>query len=142
MKFVQAARKPLLALVAAASLVAGMSAVATPAVAHGHVSIGIGLGFPLYPAYGYGYYGYYRPWYPAYYPPPVVYAPPPVYVQPAYVQPVYQAPIQAVPTSDVYRANNGQYCREYQSTVRVAGHYENSYGTACQQPDGSWRVVD
>lgn len=138
MKFVQAARKPLLALAAAAGLVAGMSAMATPAEAHSHVSIGIGLGFPLYPAYGYG---YYRPWYPGYYAPPV-YAPPPVYVQPAYAQPVYQAPVQAVPTSDVYRANSGQYCREYQSTVRIAGHYENSYGTACQEPDGSWHVVN
>jgi hypothetical protein len=141
MKITHTARRLTLALVAAIGLAAGMSAVTTPAEAHSHVSIGIGLGFPLYPAYGYGY-GYYRPWYPGYYAPPVVYAPPPVYVQPAYAQPVYQQPVQAVPTSDVYRANNGQYCREYQSTVRVAGHYENSYGTACQEPDGSWHVVN
>ena len=91
------------------------------------------------PAWG-GYYGPYRPYYYApYYAPPVVYAAPPVAYAP---QPAYydQAPVQATPTSPVYRASDGQYCREYQSTIRVDGHYENSYGTACQQPDGSWHV--
>ncbi|MBX6370047.1 MAG: glycine zipper 2TM domain-containing protein [Rhodospirillales bacterium] len=34
------------------------------------------------------------------------------------------------------------YCREYQQTIVVGGRYEESYGTACRQPDGSWRVVD
>ena len=80
------------------------------------------------PAFHYGYYHY--P--PVYYPPPprVVYvpAPPPV--------------MSAVPASPVYRAPNGQYCREYQSTVSVGGVPQPSYGTACQQPDGSWRVVN
>jgi surface antigen len=35
----------------------------------------------------------------------------------------------------------GEYCREYQQTVRVGGQTQNAYGTACRQPDGSWRVV-
>ena len=33
------------------------------------------------------------------------------------------------------------YCREYTQTVRVAGRLQNSYGTACQQPDGSWAML-
>lgn len=36
---------------------------------------------------------------------------------------------------------SGQYCREYQQTVYVGGKQESAYGTACQQPDGSWEIV-
>jgi surface antigen len=38
-------------------------------------------------------------------------------------------------------ASTGEYCREYQQTVQVGGKTQNAYGTACRQPDGSWRVV-
>lgn len=34
------------------------------------------------------------------------------------------------------------YCREYQSDVRVGNRIEHGYGTACQQPDGSWKRMD
>lgn len=37
---------------------------------------------------------------------------------------------------------SGRYCREYQNTVTVGGRKENAYGTVCQQPDGSWEVVN
>ncbi|MGB3811234.1 MAG: hypothetical protein WA943_14170 [Parvibaculum sp.] len=144
MNIMQTARKAGLALVAASALLA-VGAMETPALAHGRVSIGIGLGFPLFPAYGYGYGSYYGGYYGGYYPPYYYrpyYAPPVVYA-PAYAPPVvYQQPVQAVPTSDVYRSDNGQYCREYQSTVRVAGRYQNSYGTACQDADGTWRIAN
>ena len=40
-----------------------------------------------------------------------------------------------------YQAENEQYCREYQMTIVVEGRRETGYGTACRQPDGSWRVV-
>jgi len=40
-----------------------------------------------------------------------------------------------------YQADSGQYCREYQQTVVVGGQTESAYGTACRQPDGSWKVV-
>jgi surface antigen len=40
-----------------------------------------------------------------------------------------------------YENNGGQYCREYQQTIIVGGKEEKSYGTACRQPDGSWKVV-
>lgn len=32
------------------------------------------------------------------------------------------------------------YCREYQQTVTVGGREEKAFGTACQQPDGSWKI--
>jgi len=36
----------------------------------------------------------------------------------------------------------GNYCREYQTTVTVGGEVQKAFGTACQQPDGSWKVVN
>ncbi len=45
------------------------------------------------------------------------------------------------PTRDG-RTSSGAYCREYRTTVTIDGRYETAYGTACQQPDGTWRVVD
>ncbi|NYZ16411.1 hypothetical protein HL658_28040 [Azospirillum sp. RWY-5-1] len=80
-------------------------------------------------------------------PPPVVYAPPPpgfVYAPPP-AGFVYAPPppaITAEPAGPVYQARNGQYCREYQSTIRVGGVARPGYGTACQQPDGTWRIVN
>ena len=38
-------------------------------------------------------------------------------------------------------SNSGRYCREYQQTITVGGKQQSGYGTACQQPDGSWEVV-
>ena len=35
---------------------------------------------------------------------------------------------------------NGQYCREYKQTITVGGQTEQAYGTACRQPDGTWKV--
>lgn len=35
----------------------------------------------------------------------------------------------------------GEYCREFQQTVTIGGRQENAYGVACQQPDGSWKIV-
>jgi surface antigen len=45
------------------------------------------------------------------------------------------------PTRDG-RAGNGDYCREYQQTITVGGKQQSAYGTACRQPDGSWKVVN
>src|SRR5262245_59392300 len=41
-----------------------------------------------------------------------------------------------------FQTAQGQYCREYTQTVTIDGKKENSYGTACRQPDGSWRIVN
>lgn len=45
-----------------------------------------------------------------------------------------------VPVRDGYH-QSGAYCREFQQTIVVGGRTERAYGTACQQPDGSWRTL-
>ena len=46
------------------------------------------------------------------------------------------------PTRDGTDTRTGAYCREYQTTITVGGRTEQAYGTACRQPDGSWKVVN
>lgn len=118
-------------------LALGLGAVAAlpqPAEAHG-VRVGLFVGVPFYAPPPYYYYPppyyYYAPP-----PPPVVYAPPPVvYTQPA-------PAVVANPASAPYTAASGQTCREYQANVTVNGVLQQSYGTACLQPDGTWRIVN
>lgn len=43
--------------------------------------------------------------------------------------------------SNYYTNNQGQYCREFSQTIQVDGRSERAYGTACRQPDGTWRIV-
>lgn len=38
-------------------------------------------------------------------------------------------------------SESGNYCREFYETVSIGGKTEDAYGIACQQPDGSWRIV-
>lgn len=38
--------------------------------------------------------------------------------------------------------SNNPYCREYQRNVTVGNRIQESYGTACRQPDGAWKIVD
>jgi hypothetical protein len=92
------------------------------AEARGFVSFGIGL--PLFA------------------PPPVVYAPPPAYYPPppppvVYYPPppVYSAPPAVAPMA------SGRQCREYESTAMINGQPQQMVGTACLQPDGTWRIV-
>jgi surface antigen len=40
-----------------------------------------------------------------------------------------------------YRTAEGRYCREYQQMVIIGGEEHQAYGTACRQPDGSWKIV-
>ena len=40
-----------------------------------------------------------------------------------------------------YETSSGQYCREYQEKVVIDGKTHSAYGTACRQPDGSWKIV-
>lgn len=37
--------------------------------------------------------------------------------------------------------NGNKYCREYRTTANIAGKEQQMYGTACRQPDGSWKTV-
>ena len=36
---------------------------------------------------------------------------------------------------------DGQYCREYVTTIIIGGEEQQGYGTACRQPDGTWQIV-
>ncbi|MCC7259423.1 MAG: ribonuclease HI [Alphaproteobacteria bacterium] len=45
-----------------------------------------------------------------------------------------------LPTRDFQK--EGMYCREYQSKVNVGGSVQESFGTACRQPDGSWKIMN
>lgn len=45
-----------------------------------------------------------------------------------------------LPTRDFQK--EGMYCREYQSKVNVGGSTQESFGTACRQPDGSWKIMN
>lgn len=38
--------------------------------------------------------------------------------------------------------SDGYMCREFQQEIRVGGRSEEGYGTACLQPDGSWKIVN
>lgn len=42
---------------------------------------------------------------------------------------------------ETYQSSSGQYCREYQQTVWVGGKEQQAYGTACRQPDGTWKII-
>lgn len=44
--------------------------------------------------------------------------------------------------NNVHRNSAEQYCREYQQTVNIGNKTETAYGTACRQPDGSWKIVN
>lgn len=37
--------------------------------------------------------------------------------------------------------SNSDYCREYTRTIYVGGKPQQGYGTACQQADGSWKII-
>jgi hypothetical protein len=108
------------ALLLAAGVLAAAAALPAAAEARGFVSFGFGVPLAGPPAY------YYPPP-PVYYypPPPVYYTPPPVTYAPPVAQ--YQAPAQT--------------CREYQSTTTIDGRPQQTYGTACLQPDGTWQIV-
>jgi len=42
---------------------------------------------------------------------------------------------------ETYQSASGEYCREYQQTVWVGGKEQQAYGTACRQPDGTWKII-
>ncbi len=71
------------------------------------------------------------------------------YTQPAYTQPAYTQ-VQPTYTNDVYTAQQPlnaqpatatQSCREYKQTIVIADQIETATGTACRQPDGTWKIV-
>ncbi len=42
---------------------------------------------------------------------------------------------------ETYQTQKGQYCREYIQNLTIAGKEQQAYGTACREPDGSWRII-
>ncbi|MDX5359918.1 MAG: glycine zipper domain-containing protein, partial [Alphaproteobacteria bacterium] len=41
-----------------------------------------------------------------------------------------------------YKSAQGYDCREYTQSVYIDGRRETAKGTACREPDGTWRVVN
>lgn len=50
------------------------------------------------------------------------------------------ASYRVVPVKNV-SVDGNEYCREYRTTADIAGKKQQMYGTACRQPDGSWKAV-
>ena len=48
---------------------------------------------------------------------------------------------QVTPQKTVQTAS-GAYCREYTAKATVGGKEVDTYGTACRQPDGSWKLIN
>jgi surface antigen len=46
----------------------------------------------------------------------------------------------SVTPTRTYQLANGTYCREYHQTITVSGEQHQAYGTACRQPDGTWKI--
>ncbi|WP_258548985.1 RT0821/Lpp0805 family surface protein [Thalassospira profundimaris] len=40
-----------------------------------------------------------------------------------------------------FKNEEDQYCREYSASVKIDGAQQKTFGTACLQPDGSWRIL-
>jgi surface antigen len=72
------------------------------------------------------------------------YADIPLFDQDAYQVPYtpnYVAPSAPEPSAIYMDSSYGGYCRTFSQPVQVGNHVEEDYGTACMQPDGTWRVV-
>jgi hypothetical protein len=134
----------LTALVATVTAIVVMSPTEATARGGGGFSIGIGVYPPHYHHHRRYYYGprtYYYPRY--YYGPPAYYYPPPVYYYesppPAQVI-VVPAPAPATaPAPNTAISQN--HCREYTTTMAINGQPQQVTGTACLQPDGTWRII-
>jgi surface antigen len=50
------------------------------------------------------------------------------------------AKYKVTPVKNVTVRGN-EYCREYQTVATINGKQEKMYGTACRQPDGSWKMT-
>lgn len=103
---------------------------------HGHWHGGIGFGFA--PTFVFGEREVVREYVP---PPAPVYQPVPVY----YPAPVYQqpaAPVYQQPASGGDLGFDQSYCREYENSAKIDGRIVKTYGLACRQPDGTWRLVN
>lgn len=61
--------------------------------------------------------------------------------QPAYWNnPKTNTRYQVTPVKNV-TVDGNEYCREYQTVANINGKQQKMYGTACRQPDGSWKMT-
>ena len=42
---------------------------------------------------------------------------------------------------NVYRTSDGRLCKDFQQTINAGGQSETANGTACQEPDGTWKPI-
>lgn len=70
------------------------------------------------------------------------YAPTTVFAPIAYngYRPNYVAPPAPPPAPPTY-IDRDTYCRPYSQEIRIDGQIQESFGTACLQPDGTWHIV-
>lgn len=57
-----------------------------------------------------------------------------------WINPDSQRQFNMTPTR-TWQNTAGRYCREYTATTVIGGRQQQSYGTACMQPDGNWQIV-
>ena len=48
----------------------------------------------------------------------------------------------SVTTTRIGHTRSGRTCHEFQQDVTIGGKTQHAYGTACQQPDGSWKIIN
>lgn len=48
--------------------------------------------------------------------------------------------VYEVSPEKTYQQNNGEYCREYTAQSDINGTKQTTYGIACRQVDGSWKI--
>ncbi|USG62634.1 RT0821/Lpp0805 family surface protein [Sneathiella marina] len=48
--------------------------------------------------------------------------------------------VYEVSPSRTYQQSNGEYCREYTAQSDINGQIQTTYGIACRQEDGSWKI--
>lgn len=48
--------------------------------------------------------------------------------------------IYEVSPNQTYQQSNGEYCREYTAQSEINGQIQTTYGTACRQEDGTWKI--
>jgi surface antigen len=46
----------------------------------------------------------------------------------------------SITPTKTYQLANGQYCRQYQQTIVIGGEQHETYGTACREADGTWKI--
>lgn len=44
------------------------------------------------------------------------------------------------PIREGYQEGSNSVCREYEQTITVGGKTETAVGTACKNPDGTWKI--